>query len=169
MDERWLPISYAPGYEISDAGRVRRTLPGRKTYPGKILRTTLHHFGYPRVGLTIAGKKVKFEVHRLVADAFLAASKFEGAEVAHFDGDAANCCASNLRWATHAENEADKLRHGTDARGTRNGSSKLTADAVALIRDPKASGSATQAAQTFGISWGSVYRIRRRERWSHAA
>lgn len=169
MDERWLPISYALGYEVSDAGRVRRTLPGRKTYPGKVLRLKFHHHGYPRVGLTINGLKVNFEVHRLVADAFHAGSKFDGAEVAHNDGNPKNAHASNLRWATHADNEADKRRHGTTAAGERNGAAKLTAADVALIRDPARSGSANEAAAKFGISWGTVYRLRRGQGWRHAA
>jgi hypothetical protein len=39
----------------------------------------------------------------------------------------------NLRWGTHASNEADKLRHGTHNRGERNGRTKLTKKAVLRI------------------------------------
>lgn len=56
-------------------------------------------------------------------------------EAAHSCGHA-NCVSpAHLRWATIAENEADKLRHGTHNRGERQGRSKLQAADVLEIRD----------------------------------
>jgi hypothetical protein len=51
-------------------------------------------------------------VHRLVLKAFVGPCP-EGMEGCHWDGDACNNKLDNLRWATHAENVEDSIRHGT--------------------------------------------------------
>lgn len=60
-------------------------------------------------------------VHRLVCEAFHGPQPTKYHEVAHWDGDRLNNAPSNVRWATHKENEADKIRHGKVASGDRNG------------------------------------------------
>ena len=63
----------------------------------------------------------------LVVLAFLGPPPFPGAHAAHFDGDKLNNRLSNLRWASPAENEADKRRHGR-TRGALPGERAIQAD-----------------------------------------
>lgn len=73
----------------------------------------------------------------------------------------------HLRWATSAENIADKAVDGTRAVGEANGSAKLTEDQVRVIRST--AGSEREIAKRFGISPGTVGRIRRGQGWRHVA
>ncbi|MBD9519322.1 hypothetical protein IB262_05365 [Ensifer sp. ENS02] len=57
-----------------------------------------------------------------------------------------------MSWKTKAENEADKLKHGTKARGERHGSAKLTEQQVRSMRALKGLESNAVIAQRYGIS-----------------
>ncbi len=50
-------------------------------------------------------------VHRLVLEAFVGPCP-PGMQCRHLDGNPANNRLENLAWGTHAENAADKIRHG---------------------------------------------------------
>lgn len=87
-------------------------------------------------------------------------------EAAHSCGNGHLGCVNpiHLRWATKAENEADKLIHGTRARGERHGAAKLTEADVLAIR---ASTSPIQEiAETFGISQATGRHIKNRKIWA---
>lgn len=56
-------------------------------------------------------------------------------EVAHGDGNTINNHVSNLRWATLKENQADRVLHGVDNRGERNGQCILTEEIVKKARE----------------------------------
>jgi hypothetical protein len=100
--------------------------------------------------------------------------------VAHWDGNKTNNTVSNLRWATKAENAADKHRHGTTVCGDRhwtrrmpertlcgsqNPASKLTENqAMAIYR---ASASNRAIARRYGVSDVLVGRIKRGKSWKH--
>lgn len=75
---------------------------------------------YPSVTLWVEGKKRNYYAHVLVACAFpeTCGTEFEGAIVRHLDGDASNFRPENLRFGTVAENEADKVWHAENGRGT---------------------------------------------------
>ena len=96
-------------------------------------------------------------VHRLVAEAFLENPENKRV-VAHWDGVKANNHVSNLRWATDAENTADKIRHGTTNRGSRNGQAKLTPELVTVIRHYRSEGhSVDDLAAAYGVSRWAIY------------
>jgi HNH endonuclease len=116
--------------------------------------------------LTIHGNKVKFEVHVLVATAFLGIKPFPKAEVAHKDGNPRNNHYSNLSWKTHRDNEADKRRHGTTLCGERNPMAKLRTKDVVLMRQMRANHSLSQLAKIFRVSVTSVARIVKQQRWT---
>lgn len=73
----------------------------------------------------------------------------------------------HLRWATHAENMADKNRDGTSNHGERNGKTKLTADDVRAIRaaPPKLQ----PLMDRYGMSRHGISKIRSGKRWGHVA
>lgn len=104
-DERWAPISAAPGYEISDRGSIRN----RK---GKMLRPGRTPSGYLAYSFTTGPKQsVTLRVHRVVAEAFIPNPENK-AFVDHIDGQRDNNLAPNLMWVTPSENSKKAVRRG---------------------------------------------------------
>ena len=95
--EQWRLIDGYDNYEISSHGRVRIN----KT--SKILSLKYETNGYVRIGLTKDKKQKYFNVHRLVAFAFLE-KKDEDIEVDHIDHNRSNNMLNNLRWTTTSIN-----------------------------------------------------------------
>jgi len=124
--EVWRPIpGYEGLYDVSDHGRLRSWLTRnpcgkRREEEPVVLAQTQKGCEYNRVELRGNGKKNYCRVHMLVLAAFVG-PRPEGHEGAHWNGDSRDNRLSNLRWATHAENEADKRRHGRTACGDRHG------------------------------------------------
>jgi hypothetical protein len=86
--------------------------------------------------------------------------------VAHWCGNKACVAPKHLRWVLKAENEADKVRHGTSNRGERQGQAKLTEDAIRAIRaQPERPG--VELAKEYGVTQTHISRIRRRTTWGH--
>jgi hypothetical protein len=177
-EEEWRPVVGWEGlYEVSSLGRVRsldhmtEAVRGNgkvvKTHwRGRILRSPRAH-GYPVVRFSRGGGEyVMGRVHRLVCTAFHGQPPFEGAQVAHNDGDPGNPRADNLRWATAKENAADTLIHGTRARGERQGLARLT---EAQVREIRTFGDCTQAelAMRYGVQREAIGKVLRGERWAH--
>ncbi len=73
---------------------------------------------------------------------------------------------NHLSWKSVKENSKDKIVHGTQQRGQKNGNSKLTeADAMAII---SAEGVPQNIlAKQYGVTQALVSKIRRREMWKH--
>lgn len=92
-------------------------------------------------------------------------------EVAHYCGNRRCVNPRHLRHATWEENSSDKIRHGTENTGERNGMSKLTEPQVFAIRELAASGalSQTEIGRRFGVRGTAVCRILSGKRWSHIA
>lgn len=66
----------------------------------------------------------------------------------------------HLRWATGAENQADRIIHGTTSRGEKNASAKLTDAEVVEIRRLLSRGlTQRKIAKRFGVSQSQIYRI----------
>lgn len=84
---------------------------------------------------------------------------------AHECGNPSCVNPNHLRWATHAENMADRERHGTINRGERNGKTKLTADDVRAIR--AAPPNYAPLMEKYGMSRHGISKIRGRKRWAH--
>jgi hypothetical protein len=177
--ERWRPVrAWGDLYEVSNLGNVRsldrtrmvegsRGVVSLRRYRGRILKQWRSSGGYPQVGLHRDAVKVTRDVHPLVAEAFHGPCP-EGMEVAHLDGDRANNRADNLAFKTHAENEADKVRHGTLQCGERQGSSKLKEPEIVAIRERHAAGETQESlGRAFGVSQGHVSDIVHRKCWAH--
>lgn len=155
-----------PNYGVTLDGRVRRLDSGKWLSPCASKRG-----GYLQVSLWHAGKGRLKYVHQLVALTFHGPKPSPKHDVAHHDGDKRNNHYSNLRWATRAENEADKVRHGRSNRGERNGAAKLTDAQSAELRSraaslPRSSGGVKlrkgvlqKLAAEYGITPSGVWQI----------
>lgn len=107
-------------------------------------------------------------VHRRVCEHVHGPAPTPDHEGAHGCGRGDQGCVtkSHLRWATTAENHADKLIHDTHNRGERHGIAKITEAAARQILALKGSGTQRKIAGQFGVSQGIVARIHQRETWA---
>lgn len=90
-------------------------------------------------------------------------------EAAHNCGRGHLGCVNpqHLRWATRAENMADKIRHGTNQIGSSNAYAKLCeADIVEIRASPHSS---RILAIRFGVDAAHIRLIRRGKIWKHVA
>lgn len=95
-NETWKQINGYPDYFISNTGKVRNIKTGRE------LTQTLDK-GYLEINLQNNGKRKKFRVHRLVAQAFL--SNPDSLDtVDHVNGIKTDNRAENLQWLSRSEN-----------------------------------------------------------------
>ena len=86
----------------------------------------------------------------------------------HNDGDVWNNSLDNLRWDTPQANQRDKIRHGTIARGDRNGAAVLTDHAVAFIKAAVDHGVRSgDIAKAYGVCRRTPEQIKRRATWAH--
>ncbi len=92
---------------------------------------------------------------------------FQKAEAAHSCGNALCVNPKHLRWATAADNTADKWAHGTMLIGEQCNGSKLSKEAVQEIR--RLSGRVTQRvlAERFGVRQSAISSVVNRRTWGH--
>lgn len=110
--EHWRRIPRWPGYEASDRGRVRsvrRRLTDGRWCAGTVLAQDKDRDGYWRVTLKRGRRQCRMRVGVAVLLAHRG-NRPPGMECCHGDGDKDNNWLYNLRWDTHAANEADKKR-----------------------------------------------------------
>lgn len=172
--EQWKDIPSLPGYQASTEGRVRSvdrmvTDSRGRTYRvlGSVRQLTTSRGGYLRFNTT----RGTHPVHLAVLEAFVG-PRPPGRHGAHGDGDKTNNRPKNLRWATVAENAADKTRHGTAYRpqGERHPLAKLSDALVLSIRQRCAAGERQGVvARDLGLDARHIGKIARGEAWAHVA
>ena len=113
QNEIWKDIPGFPGYQVSNAGRVR-SLPrmvkrGNSTMriQGSILRFGMS-MGYPFVNLRKAGKSISVKVHKLVGMVFVDNPK-QRPEIDHINTNRKDNRAANLRWVNRHENNMNPI------------------------------------------------------------
>lgn len=108
--EHWNHIKgYVGLYQVSDKGRVK-SFPRKFTHKEEvIILPNISDRGYALVTLCKNGKTKHFQVHRLVAEAFID-NPDNKPQVNHIDGNPLNNCKENLEWVTAQEN----IRHKYD-------------------------------------------------------
>lgn len=107
----------------------------------------------------------KLSVHRLVCEDAYGPPPTRLHEVAHSCGNRSCVARTHLRWATHVENEADKLAHGTHQFGERNPQSRLTDAEVEQIRALRGQQTQREIAAKFNVSQSAVSFIQTGSRW----
>ena len=163
--ENWKPITEFDGiYEVSNIGRIRRAIGGRGTRAGRITKISTDARGYSVVMISVECKKHLRKVHRLVAQAFIPNPK-RLPEINHDDGNKQNNFPYNLIWCLHPENQKHAAEIGLMAKGSRNGTAKLTEKDVVNIRANTESN--ITLARKYRVSPATISLIKCRKIWTH--
>ena len=120
MNEIWKDIpGYEGLYQVSNLGNVRSVdryvshkRLGRKFCKGHLMSTHINNAGYVTVNLCKGNAYKSFDVHRLVAIAFIETDDIRCVEVNHIDENKQNNVVDNLEWVTKSQNN----RYGTKVR-----------------------------------------------------
>ena len=144
--EEWRSIEGFDKYQISNYGRV-------KSFWGKtpVIRTPQLLVDYLHVVLYFDGKRKSWLVHVLVARAFIPNPENKP-EVNHRVGCKFNCHASNLEWATHAENIQHAVKNSLIKSGVDDSKAKIKNEAdIIYIRENPDNLKLEQLAAMFGV------------------
>lgn len=108
-------------------------------------------------------------VHRRVCEAVNGPPPTPAHQAAHNCGRGeAGCVAKrHVEWKTQSENEADKIVHGTHARGERHGNAKITLPDVLFIR--QSSEPQHVLAKRFDVTVSYISELQRELKWSWIA
>ncbi len=157
--EEWRDVPGWEGrYRVSDLGNVFSVRAGRN------LRLNRRPRGYRSALLCSKGRQSAVYVHRLVLLAFVGEPP-PMMQCRHLNGNATDNRLCNLAWGTRKQNEADKVSHGTRARGERQGTAKLRdCDILPIL---ESSESASALAARYGVSVGTINGLRCGCRWKH--
>lgn len=165
VEESWKPVvGYEGEYEVSNLARIR-TLKWKKT--PHVVSQGVSKRGYFVVDLSHNDKKKVWNVHRLVALAFLGPCP-PGKEVCHNDGNRLNSNLNNLRYGSRADNVHDSMRHGTFRPGGNHSSltpSNVTltpSDVKEIFTSPE---TCAALARRFGIHHTHPGKIKSRKLW----
>lgn len=182
MGIEWRTVAGFPAYKVSSEGDIIRIARDRNNHrlSGRPLKPSANKAGYLSLSLCDDGRKTTARVNRIVCEAFHGPAPHPDCHAAHLDGVRANNRADNLAWKMPADNEADKVVHGTAligdrhwskrfpqcrARGERHGLAKLSPDAVRAIR---ADGRFQRViAADYGVSQKAVWSIKAGVTWGH--
>ncbi len=163
--EIWKDIEEFKGfYVVSNKARVKRIM--HRTHPtNKLMKTTRNKQDYHQLVLTKNGIQYCRRLNRLVAIAFLPNPENKP-EVNHLNGKDDNTPES-LVWATTLENIHHAWETGLSkpANGILNGNAVLTEKEVIEIRASLLT--PTEISKLYNVKREQIYKILRRERWSH--
>lgn len=154
-----LPWPRHPRYLVGEGGLIIGP-------SGRELRSDPNSNGYQRIAVGSRKRRVRHFVHVIVCETFHG-PRPDGHEAAHLNGDHTDCRAVNLAWKTPAENEADKVTHGTHNRGERHYGHRLTVDRVREIR--ASAESSTVLAGRHGVSEACIHSVRTGRTWKWLA
>lgn len=167
MQENWISVpGYEDLYEVSDHGNVR-SLRGGIARNLKIGKT---RGGYRSIILSRDGKTKNYRMNRLVLIAFYGDQP--QLQACHVNGKRTDNRLENLRWGTIAQNNADRVLHGTILKGEQQPGSVLTEADVRQIRKVWASPgrpSAAELALDYGVSGPTLWKAATGRTWSHVA
>lgn len=164
-EERWREIEGAPGYEVSDLGRVRtywKSWGNRQEVPTVMKLARVKWSMEAKVRFAGAGHK-RMRVHRLVLTAFRGPCP-PGCEGCHNDGNVENNSLENLRWDTHRNNIADKAKHNTNLFGDKHPNTRLKGEDREFVKELLRRGFSRQkVAGLYGVHVRTVANAMKRE------
>lgn len=103
--ERWKPMPGAPDYWISTENRVWSGI------KHKFINGSPTKHGYTDFSLKCDGKRVRKNLHKALAEAFIP-NPNNYPEVRHMNDNPADNWLDNLRWGTQADNVRDCINNG---------------------------------------------------------
>jgi hypothetical protein len=162
-------VDWLDGYRFGSNGKVQ-TL-SRSGCEWKTVHPCKTAKGYTVTSVNVDGKRKRFYIHRLIAEAFFGPCP-SGMVCCHKDGNPSNNCVSNLRWGTSKSNSSEMVQHGRAGRyrGNIHHKTKLTDHEVRLVRKLRETGETYAAiAKRINLSVSSVCMICTRKRWKHVA
>lgn len=126
-----------------------------------------HHKRKGYASMRLGGKTVN--VNHIVCDLLNGPRPTPKHETAHNCGKGHLACINpkHVRWATHAENCADKAGHGTAQIGAKNPAAVLTEDEAIKIMELKGTAPAREIAALFEVSRETVSHIHNGRKWAH--
>lgn len=152
-------LSY-PRFKVGDDG----TIVGPS---GRVLKAFVGNKGYRCITAYTGSRTWKqLRVHFLVCEAFHG-ERPDGAQVAHCNGDRLDNRASNLRWSTSWQNEADKRSHGTAHIGEAHPRARLTEAKVREIRARWRPGMLATLASEYGVGQSTIWNVITRNTWGN--
>jgi hypothetical protein len=173
--EQWKPVvGYEGLYSVSDKGNVRsetRIVPhsrcGIMFCQSKLRKLNCDGNGYLQLTLNKNGVMRMFKVHNLVAAAFLGEAP-KGAIICHGPGGRKDNSAANLSYGTYSKNNGeDRVRDGTDTRGSKHGCARLSQDQAMEVYKLRGVESGASLAKRFGIAESTVSAIQLGKLWKH--
>lgn len=123
---------------------------------------TTHRNGYGRIRINGRG----FGAHYVACEISHGPAPSKAHQAAHSCGVRGCCNPRHLRWATAAENHADKKAHGTHLEGESTPAAKVTADDVRWIRSNMGKITYRVMGEKLGIHEQSVYLIAKGRTWA---
>ena len=171
--EVWKNIEVAPGYQVSNRGRIRsrwRTIFNggrRQTRKPQFLKPA-NEDGYDYVNLSLKGKSKKFYVHQLVAIAFLGPMPPDKEEIDHINRVRDDNRPENLRYVTKKEQAANRVLN--PVRGSANKRAALNEKDIREIRARHSKGEkAAQIHKDFKdrVGLDAISKILNRKTWKH--
>lgn len=151
-------VGFEQHYEVSSYGNVRRK--GKTKHLAKITDKD----GYVVHCFCVNTVRKNVMAHQLVAEAFIG-PRPHGTVTRHRDGSKQNNIPSNLEYGSNADNSADMVKHGQQAKGESIHLAKLTEADVINIR--KSSLTQDELANLYGVSQGNISQILSRKTWKH--
>lgn len=167
MEEIWKDIiNYIGLYMISNYGRIKSFKDNHGNYREKIWEPNSHQeYGHSKISLWKNNRIKSRWIHRLVLETFIGPCP-PGMECRHLDGNPQNNRLNNLKWGTPKENQADRILHGTDHRGSRCPTAKLTDVDIPKIRKLIKDGvSCAKIGKLFGVSGQAISKIKNNISW----
>ena len=165
-------VGYEDIYQVSNFGRIKRVAKAKGAIPGHILKLQCNRNGYLVVHLNWRNNRKAFEVHCLVAQAFLCCPS-SNHQVNHKNGVRTDNRVENLEWVTRSENALHAYRvlgvKPERANGQDASAAKLTNKDVLQIRNLYSTGNYTQKelGQRFCVNQSTVSSIVRGATWVH--
>lgn len=163
MTEIWKDIpGYEGLYQISNYGRVKSVeriryakTPGKSDWQAPVnecIRKESISRGYKRVILLKNGRKNTFQVHRLVAIAFVPNPDGKP-QVNHINGIKTDNRVENLEWCTNSENQIHAILHGLVSHANNGPVYQFSLDGKFIKKWEMVS----IASKTLGISAGNIH------------
>ena len=175
--EIWQDIMEAPGYQVSNFGRIKslsrwttkKGIKGRRNIGTTILKPGKDCDCYLQVSIRFKNKKTTIKIHSLVLTHFGPSKPSPKHECNHKDGDKDNNWWTNLEWMTSQENTQHAKENGLIPVGENHHGSKFTEKQVLEIRNlyiPYKMGM-QKLAKKYGVTRAAIRGIITKRVWRH--